>query len=77
MANSDIKKESKNGVTVVHLCGVIGERVNFDQSIGDPGKEIHVYAKDIARITSFGVKIKAPSSIDEDMDDYFLFLQSR
>lgn len=51
-----VLKEDKDGVWVVRLSGSIDETIDFDQSIGTPPTELHVYCKEVARINSTGVK---------------------
>lgn len=52
----NVSKEQNGNTLVVRLSGSIEESVNFDQVIGVPPGELHVYCKDVPRINSVGVK---------------------
>ncbi len=52
----NVIKEQKGNVLVVKLSGSIEESVNFDQLIGPPQPEMHIFCKDVPRINSVGVK---------------------
>ncbi len=51
----NIVKEQKGNVLLVRLTGSIDETSNFDQLIGAPPPELHVYCKEIPRINSGGI----------------------
>lgn len=52
----NVTKESKDGALVIKLSGSIEESVNFDQLLGEPQPQMHVYCRDVKRINSIGVK---------------------
>lgn len=52
----NVVKEQKGAVLIARLSGSIEESVNFDQLIGAPPAELHVYCKEVPRINSVGVK---------------------
>lgn len=52
----NVVKEQKDDALVVRLSGSIEESVNFEQLIGEPAGELHVYLKEVPRINSVGVK---------------------
>jgi len=52
----NVVKEQQDGALVVRLDGTIEETTNFDQLIGAPSDELHVYCRGVSRINSIGVK---------------------
>jgi anti-anti-sigma regulatory factor len=51
-----VSKEEKDGLWVLRLTGSIDETTDFDQLLGTPPAEAHLYCKEVSRINSTGVK---------------------
>lgn len=52
----NVTKEQKDNILIARLSGSIEENTNFDQLIGVPPGELHLYLKGVTRINSVGIK---------------------
>ena len=61
-------REEKENLLILKLVGTIEESVNFETIVGATPGEVHVNAKEVARINSIGVKswIKYFSSLEQN-----------